>query len=137
MGFLKMDSFQRNYENSAGEGDVEKMSADFHRLVQTIESNVQKILQNVSSMQRMVAHIGTPQDSPQLQAQLHQIQQYTGQLARDTSQHLQQLYEYGDQAKISSSMSASEQRQWRLQREALCNDFTKALNGFQAAQRTA
>lgn len=28
-------------------------------------------------------------------------------------------------------------RQWRLQRERLQNDFTKALNAFQAAQRTA
>ena len=29
------------------------------------------------------------------------------------------------------------QRQWRLQKERLHNDFTKALNSFQAAQRTA
>ena len=31
----------------------------------------------------------------------------------------------------------SEQRQWRLQRERLQDDFTNALNKFQAAQRTA
>ena len=36
-----------------------------------------------------------------------------------------------------SALSPSEQRQWRLQRERLHNDFTKALNSFQAAQRTA
>ena len=132
-----MNNFQGSYQNSAGGGDVEQMSADFHRLGQTIGSNVQKILQNVSSMQRMIANIGTPQDNQQLQTQLHQIQHYTGQLAKDTSQHLKQLNEYGDQANISSSVSASEQRQWRLQRERLCNDFTKALNSFQAAQRSA
>ena len=36
-----------------------------------------------------------------------------------------------------STLSQSEQRQWRLQKERLHNDFTKALNSFQAAQRTA
>ena len=33
--------------------------------------------------------------------------------------------------------SQSEQRQWRLQRERLQEDFTNALNKFQAAQRQA
>ena len=97
--YFRMNNFQGSYQNSAGGGDVEQMSADFHRLGQTIGSNVQKILQNVSSMQRMIANIGTPQDNQQLQTQLHQIQHYTGQLAKDTSQHLKQLNEYGDQAK--------------------------------------
>ena len=85
----------------------------------------------VSSMQRMIAQIGTPQDNQQLQTQLHQIQHYTGQLAKDTSTHLHDL------SNGVSTLSQSEQRQWRLQKERLHNDFTKALNGFQAAQRTA
>ena len=131
-----MDNFQGSYQNSVGGADSGQMSSDFHRLSQTVGSNVQKILQNVSSMQRMIANIGTPQDNQQLQTQLHQIQHYTGQLAKDTSKHLKQLNEYGDQAN-ASLVSASEQRQWRLQRERLTNDFTKALNSFQAAQRAA
>ena len=132
-----MDNFQGSYQNGAGGGDVGQMSTDFHRLGQTIGSNVQKILQNVSSMQRMIANIGTPQDNQQLQTQLHQIQHYTRQLAQDTSKHIKQLNEYGDQTNVSSSVSASEIRQWRLQKERLTNDFTKALNSFQAAQRAA
>ncbi|TRY61036.1 hypothetical protein TCAL_01442, partial [Tigriopus californicus] len=56
----------------------------------------------------------------------HQIQHYTGQLAKDTSKHLKDLNNF-----------SGEQRQWRLQKERLHNDFTKALNSFQAAQRTA
>ena len=36
-----------------------------------------------------------------------------------------------------STLTQSEQRQWKLQKEQLQNDFTKALNSFQAAQRTA
>ena len=61
----------------------------------------------------------------------HQIQTYTGKLAKDTSTHLHDL------SNGVSALSPSEQRQWRLQRERLHNDFTKALNSFQAAQRTA
>jgi len=108
-----------------------RRDADFQKLAQNIGSNIQKILQNVSSMQRMIAQIGTPQDNQQLQTQLHQIQHYTGQLAKDTSTHLHDL------SNGVSTLSQSEQRQWRLQKERLHNDFTKALNGFQAAQRTA
>ncbi len=67
--------------------------ADFQKLAQNIGTNIQKILQNgtwsyfgwiflkksvahfflifsVSSMQRMIAQIGTPQDNQQLQTQL-------------------------------------------------------------------
>ena len=135
---FRMENFQGSYQNGAGGGgDVGQMSTDFQRLSQTVGSNVQKILQNVSSMQRMIANIGTPQDNQQLQTQLHQIQHYTRQLAQDTSKHIKQLNEYGDQANVATLVSASEIRQWRLQRERLTNDFTKALNSFQAAQRAA
>lgn len=132
-----MDNFQGSYQNGAGSGDVGQMTTDFNRLSQTIGSNVQKILQNVSSMQRMIANIGTPQDNQQLQTQLHQIQHYTRQLAQDTSKHIKQLNDYADPANISTSVPASDLRQWKLQRERLTNDFTKALNNFQAAQRSA
>jgi len=132
-----MDNFHGSYQNSAGSGDVGQMATDFNRLSQTIGSNVQKILQNVSSMQRMIANIGTPQDNQQLQTQLHQIQHYTRQLAQDTSKHIKQLNDYADPGNIATSVPASELRQWKLQRERLTNDFTKALNNFQAAQRSA
>ncbi|CAB4061438.1 STX7 [Lepeophtheirus salmonis] len=56
-----MDKYQGSYQNS----DVE-----FHRLSNSIGSNIQKILQNVSSMQRMIAQIGTSQENQQLQNQL-------------------------------------------------------------------
>jgi len=121
-----MDSYSESYQNGGSQRE-----ADFQGLAQNIGTNIQKILQNVSSMQRMIAQIGTPQDNQQLQNQLHQIQHYTGKLAKDTSTHLHDL------SNGVSALSPSEQRQWRLQRERLHNDFTKALNSFQAAQRTA
>ena len=76
----------------------------------------------------MIAQIGTPQDNQQFQQQLHQIQHYTGQLAKDTAKHLGEL---------NSSSAVADNRQWRLQKERLHSDFTKALNSFQGAQRTA
>lgn len=62
-------SSYKNYGGyqSTGGGDA---SNDFSRISQTIATNVQKISQNVSSMQRMVNQLGTTQDSEQLRAQL-------------------------------------------------------------------
>merc|ERR1711997_1267239 len=51
--------------------------------------------------------------------------------------HIKQLNDFGDQANLSNAVSASELRRWRLQKERLTNDFTKALNSFQDAQRSA
>ena len=132
----KMDygHYGGTYQDSGGGGGSIASSAnimsetEFQRVAQTVGTNVQKILQNVSSIQRMIAQIGTPQDNQQFQQQLHQIQHYTGQLAKDTAKHL---------GEMSSSPAVSDNRQWRLQKERLHSDFTKALNSFQGAQRTA
>lgn len=44
--------------------------ADFQKLAQTIGTSIRKILQNVSSMQRMTSQLGTAQDNPELKQQL-------------------------------------------------------------------
>ena len=111
--------------------DSSNRDAEFQQLHRTIGSNIQKIIQNVSSMQRMINQIGTPQDNQQLQNQLHQIQHYTQQLAKDTSKYLKDLVNVSSDS--TGVASQSEQRQWRLQRERLQDDFTNALNKFQAA----
>jgi len=102
---------------------------EFSKLAQTIGTNIQKISQNASSMQRIVVQLGTPADNLQLRNQLHQIQHYTGQLAKDTNKTLRDL--------ANLSLPISEQRVLKLQRERLLNDFTAALNSFQALQREA
>merc|ERR1719320_2226979 len=78
----------------------------------------------------MIAQIGTPQDNHQLQSQLHQEKHYTGQLAKDSSKQLKELNNYPPE-------EALDPRQWKLQRERLQADFTKALDNFQRAQRSA
>ena len=119
-----MENFSKSYQNGRSQREY-----DLHDLVQNIAINIQKILQNVSSIQRMMVQLGTPQDSQQLQNQLHQVQHFTGKLAKDTSTHLQDL------VTGVSTLSPSEQRIWRLQKERLQSDFTRALNNFQDTQR--
>lgn len=58
----------------------------------------------------------------------HQIQHYTQQLAKDTSVHLRDL---AILANNSGSTSPGEQRQRKMQRERLQDEFTSALNSFQ------
>ncbi|XP_012523086.1 syntaxin-7 [Monomorium pharaonis] len=107
---------------------------DFGRLSQSIGTSILKISQNVSSMQKMVNQLGSSTDSQELRNQLHQIQHYTQQLAKDTSVHLRDL---AILANNSGSTSPGEQRQRKMQRERLQDEFTSALNSFQAVQRLA
>ncbi|XP_053212905.1 syntaxin-12-like [Panonychus citri] len=112
------------YQNVPG-GDA------YNRLSNTTSVNVQKISQNVNSMQRMVNQLGTPSDSENLRDSLQQIQHYTNQLARETNNCIKEL------SAIPQPQSISEQRQRRMLKERLTNDFSDALKNFQVIQRTA
>ncbi|XP_015789929.1 syntaxin-12 [Tetranychus urticae] len=115
------------YQNAPG-GDT---AHEYNRLSNTVSSNVQKISQNVNSMQRMVNQLGTPSDSENLRDQLQQIQHYTNQLARETNNSIKEL------SAIPQPQSISEQRQRRMLKERLTNDFSDVLKNFQVIQRTA
>jgi len=98
---------------------------EFARNASAVATNIQKLVQNVSSMQRMLVHVDSQGDA--LRQQLRQLQHYTGQLARDTAQQLKLLTDqqpYGDAGA-------------KLQRERLQDEFTKALDNFQRVQREA
>lgn len=96
--------------------------AEFQRLAQTIATSIQKIVQNVSTMQRMVNQFNSPQDSPDLKKQLHQIMTYTHQLVSDTNNLLKEVDKCKD-------------RHLKIQRDRLVDEFTSALTAFQAVQR--
>ncbi|XP_063040936.1 syntaxin-12 [Engraulis encrasicolus] len=104
---------------------------DFNGLIQTCSSNIQKITQNTAQIKSMVSQLGTRQDNSELQDKLQQMQHYTNQLAKETNKHLKDL------GSISLPMSPSEQRQQKIQKDRLMNDFSAALNNFQAVQRRA
>ncbi|XP_061521342.1 syntaxin-12 [Phyllopteryx taeniolatus] len=117
---------------SYGQGDGYRPAPrDFTSLIQTCSSNIQKITQNTAQIKNMVSQLGTRQDNSELQDRLQQIQHYTNQLAKETNKHLKEL------GSVALPTSPSEQRQQKIQRERLMNDFSAALNNFQAVQRRA
>uniref|UniRef100_A0A2P2I4Z9 Syntaxin-7-like n=1 Tax=Hirondellea gigas TaxID=1518452 RepID=A0A2P2I4Z9_9CRUS len=121
-----MSGFGSNYQSGGGGGEANRLQKYSH----TIGSNIQKIIQNVKSMQQLVNQLGTEQDSPQLQAQLHKVQQYTNGLAKDTTTELRTF-------KSLPAPAGEEGRGWRMQQDRLTKQFTQALNDFQATQRLA
>lgn len=76
-----------------------------------------------------MSQLGTKQDSTKLQENLQQLQHSTNQLAKETNELLKEL------GSLPLPLSTAEQRQQRLQKERLMNDFSAALNNFQAVQR--
>lgn len=115
---MSYSSFENNGSGTAGTTN----EADFQKLAQTIATSIQKILQNVSSMQRMVNQFGTAQDSPELKQQLHQIRTYTQRLITDTTNLLNELIN-------------CKERHLKIQRDRLVDEFTAALTAFQSVQR--
>ncbi|XP_076865799.1 syntaxin-12 [Brachyhypopomus gauderio] len=116
---------------SYGKADYRTPPRDFSSLIQTCSSNIQKITQNTAQIKTMVNQLGTKQDTSELQDKLQQVQHYTNQLAKETNKHLKDL------GSLPQPISPSEQRQQKIQKERLMNDFSAALNNFQAVQRRA
>lgn len=61
------------------------------------------------------------------------MQHYTNQLAKDTNEHLKDLSTMFQNLGLPSS----EQRQYKILKERLTNDFSEALRNFQTTQRQA
>ncbi|TMS12215.1 syntaxin-7 [Larimichthys crocea] len=97
-------------------------------LVNNISSNIQKLTLLTSELQRAVSLLGTEQDSSQLRQTLQQKQQQGNQLAKDTDRLMKAF---------SALPVGPDQRQRKIQRERLVNDFSAALNSFQKTQRKA
>uniref|UniRef100_W5M903 Syntaxin-12 n=1 Tax=Lepisosteus oculatus TaxID=7918 RepID=W5M903_LEPOC len=121
---------------SHGRDAYRSQPRDFNTLIQICSSNIQKITQNTEAHQSgqikaMVNQLGTRQDTSELQDKLQQLQHYTNQLAKETNRHLKDL------GSLPLPLSPSEQRQQKIQKERLMNDFSAALNNFQAVQRRA
>ncbi|NXM32806.1 STX12 protein, partial [Oxyruncus cristatus] len=102
---------------------------DFGGIIQTCSGNVQRIAQYTAQIKNLMSQLGTKQDSSKLQENLQQLQHSANRLAKETNEYLKEL------GSLPLPLSASEQRQQRLQKERLMNDFSAALNNFQAVQR--
>ncbi|XP_013404976.1 syntaxin-12 [Lingula anatina] len=135
----KQSAFQMAASYGRGTGGFESYQGgggggygnDYMRLTQSISNNIQKISNNVKNIRRMVNQIGTPQDSDQLRDRLHESQHQTNDLAKSTTQY------FKDISHLPVSSNQSDQRQRKMQRERLMEDFTSLLNEFQTLQREA
>ncbi|XP_054617904.1 syntaxin-7 [Dunckerocampus dactyliophorus] len=97
-------------------------------LVQNISSNIQRLTLLTSELQRALSLLGTEHDSDQLQQTLQQNQQQGNQLAKETDRLIKSF---------SALPVGADQRQRKIQKERLLNDFSVALNNFQRTQREA
>ncbi|XP_029966609.1 syntaxin-7 [Salarias fasciatus] len=97
-------------------------------LVNNISANIQRLTLLTSELQRAVSLLGTEQDSSQLLHTLQQKQQQGNQLAKDTDRLIKAF---------SGLPVGPDQRQRKLQKDRLLNDFSAALNSFQTTQRQA
>lgn len=95
-------------------------------LVHSISSNIQKLTLLTSELQRAVSFLGTEQDSSQLRQTLKQKQHQGNQLAKETDRLIKAF---------SVLPVGPDQRQRKIQKERLLNDFSTALNSFQKIQR--
>uniref|UniRef100_A0A8C6V6R6 Syntaxin-7 n=1 Tax=Neogobius melanostomus TaxID=47308 RepID=A0A8C6V6R6_9GOBI len=101
---------------------------DANALVNSITTNIQKLSQLTNDLQRAVSLVGSDQDDNQLSNSLQQKQQQGNQLAKDTDQLIKAF---------AALPAGPDQRQRKLQKERLLNDFSAALNSFQKIQRQA
>ncbi|XP_059212661.1 syntaxin-7 isoform X2 [Centropristis striata] len=97
-------------------------------LVHNISTNIQKLTLLTSELQRTVALLGTERDSGQLPQTLQQKQQQGNQLAKETDRLIKAF---------CALPVGPDQRQRKIQKERLVNDFSAALNSFQKTQRQA
>ncbi|KAM9840560.1 syntaxin-7 [Aulostomus maculatus] len=97
-------------------------------LVHSISSNIQKLTLQTSELQRAVSLLGTEQDTSQLRHSLQQKQQQVNQLAKETDRLIKAF---------SALPVGADQRQRKIQKERLLNEFSTVLNSFQKIQRQA
>lgn len=96
--------------------------SEFSRLSSQINANVDLLVKNVYTMQRLV-------NQPSNQTQLLKLQHTTNLLARDTNSLIKDLTQLPHPANVS------ERRQRNFMRDRLTSDFSEALRNFQVVQR--
>lgn len=104
---------------------------DFNRLSQNVGSNIQKMSSHISDIERMVRQIGTPAESADSRDRLHTLTHNVHNVAKETGELLKTM------SNLPAPFIQTEQRQQKLLKEKLFNQFTEALERFQRAQRQA
>ncbi|CAD5209021.1 unnamed protein product [Bursaphelenchus xylophilus] len=95
-------------------------------LLQQVTENVKTLGNNVNELERLVEQIGGPADDNHLNDLLNDLVHGSNVLSKRTSQQLKELVAI-----------SNEQRQYRVSRERLVNEYMAVLNRLQSAQRRA
>ncbi|CAF1442508.1 unnamed protein product [Adineta steineri] len=104
-------------------------ASDFQRLHNVISTNLTKISNNATDLEKLVQKLGTPEDSEPLRERYHRLQNETKILMQQTNDALQELNN-------TRVLTEADQRRKKTLTENLPKQYLATLNRFQEAQRT-
>jgi len=104
-------------------------ASDFQRLHNAILTNLTKISNNTTDLEKLVQKLGTPEDSEPLRERYHRLQNDTKLLMQQTNEALQQLHN-------TRVVTDADQRRKKDLTESLPKQYMATINRFQDAQRT-
>ncbi|CAF3982111.1 unnamed protein product [Rotaria sp. Silwood2] len=103
-------------------------ASDFQRLYNALSTNLTKISNNVTDLEKLVQKLGTPEDSEPLRERYHRLQHETKILMQQTNDALQELNN-------TRTLTEADQRRKKTLTENLPKQYLATLNRFQEAQR--
>jgi syntaxin 7 len=101
---------------------------EYKSLTQRVSQQVFHINGNITSIERLVAFLGTSRDNPDVRNKLHDVTEGTRDLIKDTTADIKTLSQY-------QTSDPKKTRQRKLEQQKLSKDFQKVLADFQKIQR--
>jgi len=126
-GYGSIRNYNSNDDDSGFERGRPKRQGggSFFEHSDTISSNIFNISTNTTALDRLVKQIGTGKDGTQLRNKIHETEQKTNQLIKQTAQTFHKL----------SGVVVRSNRQEKLQMERLKNEFQEAAERYNALQK--
>ncbi|KAK2187318.1 hypothetical protein NP493_169g00003 [Ridgeia piscesae] len=97
----------------------------YNEFVDVITSNIFKINNNATTLERAAKNVGTKKDSVDLRDRIHTTEQNTNRLIGETTQVFKQL----------SGLVSRSDRQQKLQYERLTNEFKESVQRYNTLQK--
>lgn len=120
---MSRSGFGRGFDSGVGMSNIGDESN-----VNVVTKNVQKINQNMSTIEKMLSKIGTSQDGQRFRDNMQRLETETHQLIKETNKSLKQL----------NSSGFKDDRMKRAQVDRLGGEFAQSLTNYQKiAKRVA
>ena len=108
-------------------------NSEFGAQANLARTNVQQLLSNLNTIQRLGAGLGTPKDGPDLRDKLHRVIEETKLLSQDTRSVLKELNAIANGGYQGGGTGSQRDK---VQARKLNDEFTKALSKFQDLVKT-